>query len=229
MSAMDFVEEQGVSIVANGTFNPAIFHPAWFTKHDLLTPEEEESAKVSIVHPEVSQFQVPGLKFDIQTERALIQAAAEPLVRAADIFSRLFGDLLPHTPIDSIGMNYWAHFRLNSWAQRQKFGRRLAPLDDWGEFAKLMDSKDRALAGGFSTLAFRAKTNENGDLGSINVTIQPSSRVENDVGVFMNVNHHYADEVRPFNFAQLVGENFDNVVHRSREIISHMVSVGRNS
>ncbi|MFN2100349.1 hypothetical protein ACEWMW_09670 [Altererythrobacter sp. MF3-039] len=226
---MDFVEEQGVNIIANGTFNPAIFHPAWLSKHGLITSEEEDSARLSIAHAEVSQFQIPGMKFDIQTERCLIQAAAEPLVRSIDLFARIFGELLPHTPIEAVGVNYWAHFRLNSWKQRQEFGRRLAPIEEWGDYGKLMDHKGKDDAGGFSTLAFRAKFPEYGSLGAINVTVQPSTRVENDVGVFMNINHHIADENQTFNFSAIVTERFDQIIYQSREIISHMISVGRSS
>lgn len=229
MPATDFVEEQGASIVANGSFNPAIFHPAWFAKHGLLTPEEEEAAKIGITHAEVSNFQVPGLRFDIQTERALIQSATEPLIRAADIFSRMFGELLPHTPIEAVGINYWTHFSLNSWKQRQAFGRLLAPLDAWGAFGDLMESKDKELAGGFSTLAFKAYLPENGSLGALNVTIQPSTRVGTDSGVFMNVNHHFADDKEEFNFPDLIGKQFDNCVRRSRDIIFHMIEKGRTS
>ncbi|MEM9086213.1 MAG: hypothetical protein AAGB23_09855 [Pseudomonadota bacterium] len=229
MSMMDFVEEQGVSIIANGTFNPAIFHPAWFRRHGLLSEEEEETAKIDMVHPEISQFQVPGLQFDIQTERILLQAAAEPLVRAADIFSSLFADLLPHTPIKSVGINYWSHFRLSSWSQRQNFGRALAPIEPWGEFGQLMDSKDKNMAGGFSTLSFKAAYPANGDLGSVNVSMQPSVKIENDSGVFMNVNHHFSDSGKSVHYPNMISEKFDDVIKYSRRIISHMISVGRES
>tara|TARA_B100000678_G_C18200913_1_gene499413 strand:- start:925 stop:1614 length:690 start_codon:yes stop_codon:yes gene_type:complete len=229
MDSLQFIEEQGVSIVANGTFNPAIFHPSWLLHHGLITEDENESARVEITHPEVSQFQVPGLRFDVQTERVMIQAAAEPFIRAADLYSEIFGRLLPHSPVESIGMNFWAHFKTRDWAQRQRFGRTLAPMEPWGDFAQLMERPDKESAGGFSTLAFKARYEDYGDLGSLNVVIQPSVRVDGGGGVFMNVNHHMGDSNEALPFSQLVPEKFDLIVRRSREIINHMIELARKS
>jgi hypothetical protein len=49
-------ELEGLTIVVVGSFNPAIFHPAWFSRCNLIRQEEADSAKVEIVHSEVAQF-----------------------------------------------------------------------------------------------------------------------------------------------------------------------------
>ena len=87
---MDYVEEQGVSVIANGSFNPAIFHPSWLCRHGLITGDEEDSATLEISHPEISQFSIPGMKFDIQAERAAVHGHAEPLIRTAEMFAEIF-------------------------------------------------------------------------------------------------------------------------------------------
>jgi hypothetical protein len=224
---MDFVEEQGVSIVANGTFNPAIFHPSWLAKNGLITEDEEAASTVEIVHAEIAQFQVPGMRYDVQTERCSIHAVAEPFIKAADDFSTIFGEKLPHSPITSCGINYWAHFSLNSWKQRQAFGRLLAPIEPWGPFGQLLDGNDKETAGGFSTLAMRANHLKYGKGGSINVSMQPSGKVAADCGVFLHINHHFSKDDEETNFASMIVENFDSCVKMSREILSYMINKGR--
>ena len=44
----------GVSIVALGSFNPAIFQPLWFSCNDLIGPEEAKGADIKVVHKEVT-------------------------------------------------------------------------------------------------------------------------------------------------------------------------------
>jgi hypothetical protein len=225
---MEFVEEQGVAIFANGSFNPSIFQPSWLQLQGIITAEEAEAATVEIIHPEIARFQVPGLQFDVQTERFVLHGAAEPFVRAADIFSITFGEKLSHTPISSAGVNYWAHVRLRDWKQRQRFGRMLAPVEPWGHFGELLESGERALAGGFSTLRMRAAYPPYGEGGAINVAVQPSVRVPDDVGVFIHVNNHFEEpEEIKINLSAAVYERFDEAVSRARDIVNHLTEIGR--
>ncbi len=136
---MDFVEEQAVSIVANGNFNPTIFQPAWFARQGIITDEEAESAEVEIIHDEICKFKFSSIQFDVQTNRFVMNAMAEPFVKVVDIFSLLFGRLLTHTPIRSIGVNYAAHFQLMDWKQRNRLGRTLAPTEPWGPLCEGQD------------------------------------------------------------------------------------------
>lgn len=226
---MDFVEEQGVYIVANGTFNPAIFHPSWLAKNGIITSDEEESATIDVVHSDISRFQIPGLRFDVQQERVAIHASIQPFVRIADVFASIFGEKLRHSPMTSAGINFWVHFQLKSWEQRQKLGRLLAPVEPWGEFGKLMENSDKDLAGGFSTLAMRAHFGEYGESGAINVSVQPSTKVIGNSGVFTSVNSHFAhDEQNTEKLVSDIYNNFDSCLKRARGIVTEMISLGRS-
>lgn len=227
---MEFVEEQGAAIVATGSFNPAIFQPSWLAKEGIITADEEESAKLDVIHPEIARFQIPALKFDVQAERFSMHAVAEPFVRAADMFFMIFGERLSHCPIESVGINYWAHIRLRDWAQRQRLGRALAPIDPWGEFGQLMNADEKDSAGGFSTLTMRVPFLDNGKEGSINVALQPSNRVPDDVGVFIHVNHHFSEDAAGASgFPELVAEKFDASILRARKLVDHFTVLGRAS
>jgi hypothetical protein len=227
---MEFVEEQGLSIIANGNFNPTIFQPAWLRAQGVITPEEEEAAKIEIIHPEITRFQVPGLSFDVQTERTVITALAEPFIRAADIFYATFHEKLGHTPITTVGLNYFAHVRLNDWKQRNRFGRKLAPVEPWKDYGKLLETSDQAKVGGLSSLSMRAIKSEYGAEGGINVTVQPSVRIDANAGVFFNVNHHLgkgAGDNEPL--TGLLYRWFDDLLLEAREIVETMTSVARSA
>lgn len=225
---MDYVEEQGISIVANGAFNPAIFNPSWLCRHELISAGEEEASTIEIIHPEISQFTVPGIKFDIQTERAALNGLAEPFIRAVEMFSQIFERLLPHTPIDNVGVNYWVHFTAKDWAQRQRFARLFVPIEPWGEFGQLLESDDKNLAGGFSTLSMRAAFPDYGENGSINVHLQPSAKIGGDNGVFAAVNHHFSN-FDGENAGGAVLRSYDSCMKYSRTLIKYLIEKARSS
>src|SRR5206468_3509591 len=85
---------------------------------------------------------------------------------------------------------YSAHVRLNDWKQRNRFGRKLAPIEPWGDYGKLLETADQMKIGGLSSLSMRAIRPEYGEEGGLNVTVQPSVRIDGNAGVFFNVNHH---------------------------------------
>jgi len=94
----------GVSIVLRGKFNPAIFSPAWFEKNDLLG-QKAEDAEVRIIHPDVTSFKTDRMTLNSDRNRFSVEAAEEPWIGINDFTLRLFGDLLPHTPIEMLGIN----------------------------------------------------------------------------------------------------------------------------
>ena len=51
-------QAEEISFVAVGFFNPAIFHPQWFLKHDLVSAEDlkEPYLDLNVIHQELAQF-----------------------------------------------------------------------------------------------------------------------------------------------------------------------------
>ena len=49
-------EIEGVGIVLVGSFNPRIFQPAWFATENLIREEEEQAAKIELIHRQVAIF-----------------------------------------------------------------------------------------------------------------------------------------------------------------------------
>jgi hypothetical protein len=55
-------EIEGVGIVLVGSFNPRIFQPAWFAAENLIREEEEQAAKIELIHRQVAIFSTTTTK-----------------------------------------------------------------------------------------------------------------------------------------------------------------------
>lgn len=189
---MEHIELQGVSIVLIGTFSPAIFNPDWLVARGVISADEGAQSSVDLIHPEYAQFSVGDLMFEITEERFTLHSVAEPFIRSADIIAGIFIENLPHTPINSLGINYLVHFRVKDRRQQHALGRQLAPLAPWGEWGEKLESVDDTKTGGMISLTMQEQGLTDRKAGNVRVTVQPSNRIEPlGTGVFVQVNDHY--------------------------------------
>lgn len=178
------------SIVLVGKFNPAIFSPAWFSKNDLLSDEELQVVETGVVHPEFTQFRMEHLFVEVKKDRFLIQMDSDPFLRLLDMTTAIFGTLLPHSPVEAVGMNYHEHFKLNSWERRVALGRALAPIGPWGEWGKTLESGNPEMTGGLIQLVMKQQYADESK-GFRRVDIQPSNEIpDQNIGVAMLINDH---------------------------------------
>ena len=63
------LETQEASIVLVGSFNPAIFHPEWLLRHELIPEDDIKAAKVEIVHQNISKFSLSWFNIEILNNR----------------------------------------------------------------------------------------------------------------------------------------------------------------
>lgn len=172
-------EIQGVSIVALGSFNPAIFQPLWFSGNNLIRQEEANDAKVEIIHKDVAVFstewfslQVIGDRYALDTEDP---TKYQPL---RDLALGTF-KILEHTPIRAFGFNSFQHFRMPSEDEWHAFGHHYAPDDSW---------RGIVTDPGMRSLVIQGKR-ENCQANQIQVKVEPSRKVP--LGIFIHVNEHY--------------------------------------
>jgi hypothetical protein len=184
--------EQGSYVVLAGGFNPAIFNPDWLARQGVVTHTEADGAKIEVVTGEIAKFEVGNLTFDVRQDRIMISAQMEPFVRLADVVGMLFVERLRYTPIKALGINYYVHAIMPSWESRVRFGRALAPIEPWGEMASSFESDDKDGIGGMVDLTMQAERKD-GRRGVIRTTIQPSVKVDDHRGVFIQVNDHFYD------------------------------------
>lgn len=121
-----------VSFVALGHFNPGIFHPEWFRRHDLVADEDLDPEQINfeVVHPEVTRFsswfniEVTPARLVLSTKKIAKSQSLRDLV--ADIFR-----ILCETPVTSIGMNRTFRYSCASDEAWHNIGHTLAPRKVW--------------------------------------------------------------------------------------------------
>ena len=222
-------EISGTTIVLVGSFNPAIFTPAWFELHELLPQGTSEIAKLEVAHPQTTVFTAEWLHLNVTAERFSAETVQAPDIRVRDLVVRTFREHLNHTPLRAIGINRSVHFNVRSLADRDRVGRMLAPIEPWGAWAEELGLD--GLHGGMTSLTM-SQINPNGRPkgGQINVKVEPSMRIgEGRTGVYVSVNDHYQFDVDQPEATEAVirvtEHDFDVSVKRSNKLIDHVMSL----
>ena len=222
-------EISGVGVVLLGDFNPAIFTPAWFALHGLLPESAADNAELQIAHPGLTVFSTEWLHLEVTTDRFAATTQHGPYIRVRDLAVRVFREHLHHSPLKVLGINRDVHFRVADQDTRDRIGRRLAPVEAWGQWIEELglDSEH----GGMRSLTMTNTRPEGRPPGGqVNVKVEPSVRIDNRrAGVYVSINDHYAmGSADAEGRAQLMGfleDNFDSSIQRSDGIIDHVMSL----
>lgn len=124
------------SIIAVGDFNPAIFSPDWLERNkligegDAIAAREGSQGRQLLVSHQVATFESEWFALQILenqfslTSKGVLSPAFKDL--AVGIFQ-----LVPHTPIIAVGLNFVGHFKLANQKEYYKVGDVLAPKNIW--------------------------------------------------------------------------------------------------
>lgn len=173
-------------MVLVGSFNPAIFHPEWFLRHDLIGQEDAREASVNVVSKEVGDLLICGVKlFCIPQRLSLGTANISRETQLKDLLLSIVS-LLPHTPIEACGINPWADYRVESEEHWHRIGHALAPKDlVWNRLAANP---------GMRSLTITAPR-EGEFPGELNMTVEPSTRFR--PGILVRSNYHWKLPAQP--------------------------------
>ena len=155
----------------------------------------------------------------------------EPYIRIYDLVLRVFTEYLPHTPLEAFGINREIHFQLNNSGERDRIGRKLAPVTSWGAWGEKLGSDGKK--GGMTSLIMTQINPEGRPLGGkINVKVEPSNRLLNgQIGVYVSVNDHYVPSNSGLGTTNelmiLLEKNFKKSIQHSDEIIDHIMSLAK--
>ncbi len=185
-------EIDNASIVLLGRFNPAIFQPWWFAKNGIIGEQEAFEAEIEIIHPELCKFQTEYFFVQAERNRFMVRSNSGPLELIKDFALKTFTDFLTYTPIGILGINRSVHFDAGSNEARIALGKKLAPWEPWGEWARSFEGEDTEEQGGMLNLTMRQnRSKKEGLKGYVRAKIQPSSELSGNSGVFMDINNHY--------------------------------------
>jgi hypothetical protein len=215
---------EGASIVLIGSFNPAIFQPAWFAAQNLLSKPDVEAAQIQIIHPRVTHFKTDRFELlvDDGTFRLLTQSAAEydPL---RDLAAGTFR-LLRHTPLSMMGINRTVHMRVETKEAWDTVGHKLAPKAFWRPIL------DRP---GMRSIAIQGERTD-GHQGRVTVKVEPSIPLLPKFGVFVEINDHFessrnAEQRDALELISILEQEWLGCQRRAQMIIEHVASLIRES
>lgn len=123
--------EDHASIVLVGSFNPAIFQPAWFGAKGLIRESEAAAATVELIHPELAQFRADWLHLSVSTNK-FAATTTDPAHHAPlrDLVLSVF-ELLDQTPTSRLGLNRSMHVDLMDDLTWHSLGHLIAPKRPW--------------------------------------------------------------------------------------------------
>jgi hypothetical protein len=188
MSAGISPDIDGAAVVLLGSFNPAIFQPAWFKASELLSGPEADSAEVKIIHAALTEFSTDWLQVSVIRDRFTLQTLNPAhFEQIQDLTVGIF-QLLEHTPVTAMGLNRDMHFRIESEDRWHAIGDHLAPKEIWSEKLEGIGSRDKP---GLRSMVIEGYPP--GKKTSVfNVRIEPSVKIQ--PGLDVGCNRHYKIE-----------------------------------
>ena len=207
-------EISGVSVVLLGSFNPAIFQPAWFGSKNLIRTKEADDAKVELIHPQISAFAIEWFKLIVTIDRFAIETLDALHFEPVRDFVWGTFKILEHTPVYKMGINCLMHFSLSSEDKLHGFGHLIAPKGPW---AKVMKHP------GVRSLVMEDPRTD--PPGFLRVKIEPSNRVTN--GVFIEVNNQYEYGSKDRSLKQLMDnlrDSWTQITKSSNDIAQNLLS-----
>jgi hypothetical protein len=176
---------QGLSLAVIGSFNPAIFHPAWLLHNELIRDEEADDAKTQFLSRELTAVELPWCEFQVTSDRFDLQSSdpskQQPL---RDLALGIF-TVLEHTPVSMYGFNSYRHLKMPSDEAWFTLSRALAPIDLWErllnvpQLGALIINGDRA----------------GSSADRVQIRVEKSMKVPS--GIFIHVNQHYGAQAPP--------------------------------
>ena len=173
-----------MSIVLLGDFQPAMFHPSWFLKNEVITKAEYDSIINSesnqlIASNAITQFETSMTSFSIEQKRLQLIGKKEPFEKCIDSFKKMF-DSLTAIPIQAYGLNYFFHLKATK-EEMDIIGKNLAPRKYWTSVFDESENNDPR--NGLVSMTMRVVK----DFGLLNVRIESSNRIQ---GIYFDYNFH---------------------------------------
>lgn len=225
-----------VSVVMIGNFNPAIVTPQWLARHGVIPGESADRAEISVIHPQVCSFDLGWCSVHVDRGRYQAITADVPFIRMCDLTTKIFGELLPNTPVRALGVNRAVTFRAPSPQSRNAFGRRLAPPESWGEWGRniaagLDETDGKKSHGGMLSITMQQRPLDDRDDGWLNVKVELAPKLPDNSGIAVEVNDHYVIEAGngddALAYAQLLASKFDVSIERSDRIIDQLMEMAK--
>ena len=199
------ITQDEASIVLVGAFNPAIFHPEWLARHELIPDLEAQAATVQLIGSEVAVIELKWVRIEVTRDRFTVKSNNEthfsPL---RDLVVAIF-QLLDHTPIKQIGLNREIQFESPTVDEWHKIGHKLAPKDIWAKHLK---------EPGMSRLSMQSVRQDDFS-GNLNVSVYPSGP---KIVTFAVNDHYELGDVNGRKASEIIEEKWNSSIDWAKKL-----------
>lgn len=200
-----------LGIVLLGNFNTVIITPAWLASKKLIRDIEAETAKIHVIHPDITRFEIDWLSFEATQNRIDFKTNQESHFGVLrDLVISIFG-ILKETPISAFGVNHLCHYSLKNLEEYHNFGYWLSPVQ---EFAGILNNPKV-----LSVEYIETKDSDKEDNGVIRLIINPSDLINDNKSVLLACNHHFINSNKDAkNMTRLISEIWDYSFEKTKNL-----------
>lgn len=208
----EYIQIYKCSIVALGSFNPAIIQPYWLAQKKLIREQEAQNAKIGMIHTGITRYKLEWCEFDIINDRFAIKTSQENhFIPMKDLMVSIF-KILKETPVKAYGINHSLYYAIPDSDRYYRLGEKLGALDLW---KGVMDDPRMFF------LDVGEQKRKDGQKGSFRMRISPSDMpLTTPYGIMVNINdHHDMQEGENANeFATSLSASFESSIERSKSL-----------
>lgn len=202
------------TIVLLGSFNPGIFHPAWFDKHGLLPQSEISDAKIEVVSNDVAIFTMSWVRIEVIGKRFVFRTTDESkFYPLRDLVIAIF-QLLEFTPISQIGMNREVKYQMPNAETWHSIGHTLAPKEHWLNHVK---------SPGMKSLSIEAERDDARE-GMLNITVSSLSNPPFSVVTAINDHIELNADSTAADANLIIMQDWEKSLNRAEKIASGLIS-----
>lgn len=200
---------QEVSTVLIGSFNPAIFHPEWLFRNELISKDDLEEQDVEIIHKDITKFSLSWLSIQVQHDKFMARTNdPSQFLPFKDLIVSIL-TVLEHIPIEKMGINYSVTYDMGNEKDWNYVGDSLVPKSIWEE------TLPKPV--GMSSLAVESQR-EDTFKGYIHVTIGPVKA--KGYGINFSVNNHIEkhENQESLDSTNILMENWEKAIKYAKKI-----------
>jgi hypothetical protein len=226
-----------VTIVLLGQFDPGKFSIPFLQDQKAIGQADAAGAQIDILLPgQVIALAFGWGKLRVERERLLVETSVVPYVRVFDLAVKAVREIAPHSVVGKFGINVTSHFRFPSIGARDEFAMKLVPTQNWGAFGKAVNDSFKQEGdkhGGLMRVTMRQALPEGREAGWLDVTIEPSSAIENNQGVVVQTNDHHdlaspPDEPTRAKAIEITNSMIDLLASRFEKSVEHSIRVSES-
>lgn len=137
---MEGGDEEGiVAISLLGVMNPAIHHPVWYEKVDLLAADEckEAMGKNVVCTSNYSAFELSDILVQCQRDEWRVEGPRRSATRLINLCGHVFDEQLTHTPGSEVRLSIQVHRATSASNVAERIAEVLGRIERWRKFSSL--------------------------------------------------------------------------------------------